>query len=96
MIYSREEKELAQKDRDAINQLRREFDHRLVELMEQGVASGEFQVTDVHLTALAIGGIVGWAPVWFRANGRLSLDAVVTQLVALVLNMVRSNASRHL
>jgi AcrR family transcriptional regulator len=94
MIYSREEKELAQKDREAINQLRREFDHRLVELVNQGVAAGEFQVDDVHLTALAIGGIVGWAPVWFRSNGRLRLEEVVSYMASMVLAMVRAKKSR--
>ena len=90
MIYSREEKELTQKDRDTINQLRRDFDRRLVELVQQGVASGEFQVDDVQLTTLAIGGIVGWAPVWYRANGRLSLEEVVSYLASMVLAMVRA------
>lgn len=94
MIYSREEKELAQKDRDAINALRRDFDRRLVELVNQGVAAGEFQVDDVQLTALAIGGIVGWAPVWFRANGRLSLEEVVSYMASMVLAMVRAKKSR--
>ena len=97
MIYSREEKELEQKDRDAINQLRRGFDKRLVELIELGVKSGEFQADDVQLTALAIGGIVGWAPVWFRANGRLSLEKVTAYLAGLALAMVRvkSNTNSH-
>jgi hypothetical protein len=94
MIYSREEKELAQADRDAINQLRREFDHRLVDLLNQGVTAGEFQVDDVQLTALAIGGIVGWAPVWFRANGRLSLEEVVSYMASMVLAMVRAKKTR--
>jgi AcrR family transcriptional regulator len=92
MIYSREEKELEQKDRDAINQLRREFDRRLVELINLGVASNEFHADDVHLTALAIGGIVGWAPVWFRANGRLSLEEVTRYLASLALAMVKAPA----
>ena len=97
MIYSREEKELEQKDRDAINQLRRGFDKRLVELIELGVKSGEFYADDVQLTALAIGGIVGWAPVWFRANGRLSLEQVTAYLASLALAMVRvkPNADSH-
>jgi len=94
MIYSREEKELAQKDRNAINALRRDFDHRLVELVNQGIAAGEFQVDDVQLTALAIGGIVGWAPVWFRANGRLSLEDVVSYMASMVLAMVRAKKYR--
>ena len=92
MIYSREEKELEQKDRDAINQLRREFDRRLVELINLGVASNEFHADDVQLTALAIGGIVGWAPVWFRANGRLSLEQVTRYLASLALAMVKAPA----
>ena len=94
MIYSREEKELAQADRDAINRLRREFDHRLVDLVKQGVTAGEFQVEDVNLTALAIGGIVGWAPVWYRANGRLSLEEVVAYMASMVLAMVRAKKTR--
>jgi AcrR family transcriptional regulator len=94
MIYSREEKELAQIDRDAINALRRDFDRRLVELVNQGVAEGEFQVDDVQLTALAIGGIVGWAPVWFRSNGRLSLEEVVSYMASMVLAMVRAKTPR--
>ena len=80
--------------RCAINALRRDFDHRLIELLSQGVTAGEFQAEDVQLTALAIGGIVGWAPVWFRANGRLSLDEVVSYMVSMVLAMVRAKKSR--
>jgi len=92
MIYSREEKELEQKDREAINQLRRDFDRRLVELINLGIASHEFHADDVHITALAIGGIVGWAPVWFRANGRLSLEEVTRYLASLALAMVKAPA----
>ena len=73
------------------------FDKRLVELIELGVKSGEFHADDVQLTALAIGGIVGWAPVWFRANGRLSLEQVTAYLAGLALTMVRvkSNTNSH-
>lgn len=92
VIYSREETELKQADRDAINSLRRVFDHKLVELLEAGVASGEFQIDDIPLTALAIGGIVGWAPVWYRSSGRLTKQEASRRLSALVLNMV--NAKR--
>ncbi len=92
VIYSREEKELAQDDRDTINQLRREFDHKLVMLIEAGVKSGEFQVDDIQLTALAIGGIVGWSQVWFRPKGRLSISEVAEGSADLVLAMVRTSA----
>ena len=90
VIYSREEKELEQKDRDSINSLRREFDRRLVALIEEGVAQGEFQVQDIHLAALAIGGIIGWSQVWYRPGGRLKLDEVADGVGDLVLAMVRA------
>jgi hypothetical protein len=94
VIYSREEKELAQPDRDLINGLRREFDHRLVALIEEGVASGEFQVDDIRMAALAIGGIIGWSQVWFRPNGRLSIAQASESVGDLVLAMVRAQAAK--
>lgn len=90
VIYSREETELKQADRDAINGLRRDFDRKLIALLEAGVAAGEFAIDDVPLTALAIGGLVGWAPVWYRSNGRLSKQETAHGLAQLALNMVRA------
>ncbi|MES2482851.1 MAG: TetR/AcrR family transcriptional regulator [Pseudomonadota bacterium] len=88
MIYSREETELLPKDRDAINQLRSEFDRRLNMVLEAGVKNGEFVVEDPPLAALAIGGIIGWAPVWYRAGGRLSMEETAERLSRLALTMV--------
>ena len=98
VIYSREEQELAAEDREAINGLRRAFDHKLVALLNEGVATGEFVVDDVPLTALAIGGIVGWSQVWYRASGRLPEDDAAARVASLVLAMVRAkggNRRRH-
>jgi AcrR family transcriptional regulator len=90
VIYSREEKELAQADRDTINTLRREFDRKLVGLIEDGVASGEFEVADIRLAALSIGGIIGWSQVWFRPKGRLTIAEASEGAADLVLAMVRA------
>jgi len=91
VIYNREETELKQVDRDAINNLRRAFDRKLIALLETGVKTGEFIIEDVSLTALAVGGLVGWAPVWYRPNGRLSKQEVTQYLGSLALNMVKAN-----
>jgi AcrR family transcriptional regulator len=90
VIYSREEKELTREDREEINKMRRVFDHKLVALMEEGVASGEFIVEDVHLTALAIVGIVGWSQVWYRPGGRLTRAEAAQRVSTLVLAMVQA------
>jgi hypothetical protein len=90
VIYSREDKELAPEDRTEINKMRRVFDHKLVALMEEGVAAGEFVVEDVHLTALAIVGIVGWSQVWYRPGGRLTRVEAARRVSKLVLAMVQA------
>ena len=90
VIYSREDKELAPEDRTEINKMRRVFDHKLVALMEEGVAAGEFVVEDVHLTALAIVGIVGWSQVWYRPGGRLTRTEAAQRVSKLVLAMVQA------
>jgi TetR/AcrR family transcriptional regulator, cholesterol catabolism regulator len=95
VIYSREEKELDPKDREAINLLRREFDHRLVEVMEEGVASGEFTIADVPLASLAVIGMIAWSQVWFRPNGRLSREEVAEGAVELALATVRAKLPRR-
>ncbi len=88
VIYSREEKELNPETADAINQMRRDFDHRLAAVIEQGVKAGEFDVPDVGLAALSIIGIVAWAQFWFRPDGRMNREQVATGVAQLVGSMV--------
>jgi AcrR family transcriptional regulator len=60
-IYFREEKNLAPDALAEINALRKKFDRVLSNLLTEGVAAGEFDISDVNLTALAIGGMISWA-----------------------------------
>ncbi len=96
IIYNREETELAPKDRQTILQLRRDFDRRIMALLEEGMASGEFVIEDVRVAAFGIASLVGWAPQWFRTGGRLNKDEAAEKLVMLALAMVgagKPNAS---
>ena len=90
VIYSREEKNLSPDDSEAIKRMRREFDHKLVGLLDQGVADGEFDIDQTTIAALAIGGIATWASVWFRPGGRLPIENIARGMSTLVLAM--SNA----
>ena len=91
-IYNREEKQLSAQDRESINNLRREFDHKFSALLEEGVAAGEFVVEDVQLTSLAIGGIVSWSYVWYRPGGRLSPTETADRVAGLVLAIVQAKS----
>lgn len=89
-IFSREEKNLAAADLERINDMRRAFDRKLTALLRRGAETGEFSMTDARLAALAIGGMVSWAYVWYRAGGALSLEQVSAEMSRLILNMVKA------
>ncbi len=86
-IFAREEKNLAPADFERISGMRREFDTRLVRLLDDGVARGEFRLADTRMAALAIGGMVSWAYVWYRPDGRLTSDDLAESITTLVLGM---------
>ena len=86
-IFSREQKNLAQEDFHRISEMRRSFDTKLVALLDEGVEAGEFQVRDTRMAALAIGGMVSWAYVWYRPDGRLTLEQISHELTSLILSM---------
>ncbi|MGW9333599.1 TetR/AcrR family transcriptional regulator [Bosea sp. NPDC055594] len=89
-IFTREEKNLAPEDFERINAMRRDFDHKLRSLLIQGMEAGEFKVSDPRLAALGIGGMVSWAYVWFRPDGRLSIEEIADGLSAMILAMVEA------
>jgi AcrR family transcriptional regulator len=92
-IFAREEKNLLPQDFKRISDMRRDFDHKLSALLEQGVRSGEFRIADPRLAALAIGGMVSWAYVWYRPNGRLALPDLAEEMSRLLLAMVQAQAA---
>ncbi|HME19797.1 MAG TPA: TetR/AcrR family transcriptional regulator [Acetobacteraceae bacterium] len=87
-IYFREEKNLAPDALAEINTLRKKFDRVLSNLLTGGIASGEFEISDVSLTALAIGGMISWAYTWHRPEGRLALEDMCQRMADLALQMV--------
>jgi AcrR family transcriptional regulator len=89
-IFSREEKNLLPADLERINVMRRDFDHKLTQLLKAGMKSRDFAIDDPHLVALAIGGMVSWAYVWYRDNGRLSQAEVAQSMTRRILDMVNA------
>lgn len=91
-IYFREEKNLSKTALDEINDLRKRFDRTLSDLLEHGVQTNEFDVPDVRLAALGIGGMISWAYTWHRPSGRLTLDEMGAEMARLALRMVGAKA----
>lgn len=76
---------------DDINRLRKSFDRRIVDLLNEGVKKGEFEIDDIRLAAFAISGVVTWVHRWYRSNGRLSPDEVSEETVRLVDRMISAD-----
>jgi TetR/AcrR family transcriptional regulator, cholesterol catabolism regulator len=93
-IFTREEKNLETKDFKRISDMRRDFDGKLVSLLESGVKTGELHIGDPQIAALAIGGMVSWAYVWYRPKGRLSVSEVADEMSDLIQTMVGSTAQQ--
>ncbi|MGE0225916.1 MAG: TetR/AcrR family transcriptional regulator [Acetobacteraceae bacterium] len=86
-IYFREEKNLTKQALDEINGLRKHFDRVVSQLLQEGVDAGEFELRDVSLAALAIGGMISWAYTWHRPGGRLTVDEMAARMAELALQM---------
>jgi AcrR family transcriptional regulator len=91
-VYFREEKNLSEAGLAGINTLRKRFDRVLSELLEEGSNAGEFQIADIRVAALAIGGMVSWAYTWYQPDGRLSIDDVGSKLARFAVQMVGARA----
>ncbi len=89
-VFFREEKNLEPAALAEINLLRQKFDHVLSGLLEEGVALGEFRITDVNLAALALGGMISWAYTWHRSAGRLSVEELGHTMAEFALQMVNA------
>ena len=86
-VYFREEKHLSEPGLAEINALRKRFDRVLSDLLEEGSAAGEFQIVDVRVAALAIGGMVSWAYTWYQPDGRLPIEEVGRKLAHFALQL---------
>jgi hypothetical protein len=90
-VLFREEKSLPEGARLSINRLQKKFDDNLAAILEAGVASQEFRISDIRLATLAIGGVISWMYEWYRPRGRLTDVELITGLDELILRMVGSN-----
>lgn len=86
-IFFREEKNLAPEALAEIIQAQKRFDRLLSKLLTEGVAAGEFDIPDVSLAALVIGGMISWSYTWYRPNGRLPVDELCDRMAAFALQM---------
>ncbi len=65
--------------------LRDEYVRIVHEVLDAGIASGEFRAGDTNIRTQLIFGAAHWAWVWFEPNGRKSAEEIGAELVDLTL-----------
>lgn len=83
-------------DLEPLNELKREFDERLLALIQRGTQEQAFDIEDPRIAAFAIVGMIVWTFKWYRPGGRLSIDELGAKLAAYVRRMVEDrNGNNH-
>ena len=88
VVYQREMKNLAREDARRILNLRRDFDHLIANVVEDGEHKGHFKVADPGLAAVWIGGLLSWIPNWYVPGGSRSANEVVDHVVDASMRLV--------
>jgi AcrR family transcriptional regulator len=89
-IGNSELRSLTTAHRKRVVKLRDDYESRFVQIIEDGVADGSFEIADTKLAAWAILAIGTSTSTWFRPDGRLQLDDIAKLYTDLVLNGLAS------
>ncbi|RBM21532.1 TetR family transcriptional regulator [Prauserella sp. PE36] len=87
-VGNREIRALVEPHRGRVLALRSEYEAAFRELVEAGVATGDFHVASVKLASYAILDLGMGVAVWYREDGEYSEDTLVWQYSEFALNIV--------
>jgi AcrR family transcriptional regulator len=81
-VFFREEGAITPRQLKRINDLKSNVDDNIAALLDEGVATGEFDVEDTRTAALAIGGMISWSYTWYRDDGRLDAATIAEHMAS--------------
>ena len=85
---------LSPQSRLDLRSLKSDIHSTLRMMIEQSVADGSANVSDVRLTAFAFAGALNWPARWFRSDGELSSQEMAHQLVEVLCNGIMPQSTR--
>ncbi|MEH6412511.1 TetR/AcrR family transcriptional regulator [Pseudomonas sp. NPDC089395] len=92
-IGNMELRSLDQENYRMVVRLRAEYERRVRQLIEEGVAEGIFHVTDSNLTTKALISMLTGICSWYDPEGRLTIEDLEGQHIELALRMVSYKSS---
>ncbi|SEG90572.1 DNA-binding transcriptional regulator, AcrR family [Thermomonospora echinospora] len=94
-VIDREVQALTGDNRAEIMALRDDYESLFQRVLERGVRTGEFQVTDVQITRLALLEMCNGVAIWYRGDGRLSVADLQDRFVEFGCRLVASRPVPH-
>ena len=94
-VTDQEMRSLSAENFRALVTLRDDYESMFSAVLERGVRTGAFHLTDVALTRLAILEMCNGVAHWFRPSGRLNVQQVQARFVEFGCRMVGADASAH-
>ena len=92
-VVERSEKDLPAERRAAAQAARRALLEHFVDVIERGVASGDFRAPDARVAAFAILGMCNWSAWWFKPDAGMPAEDVAKSLAEFAMrSLLRDDA----
>lgn len=88
-ITDSEIRALEPENREVIVAMRDQHTARFRAALEEGKAEGRFAYGDASVVLASMFSMISAVPTWYRPNGRLSLDAIATEITGIFLHGVQ-------
>lgn len=94
-VVERAENNLPAKLREGGRASRRALLGRFTSVIEQGMRSGHFRVTDARVAAFAMIGMCNWTAWWYKPTGRRTRDEIAEMLAEYALHALKRDDARR-
>jgi AcrR family transcriptional regulator len=86
-VYLRERESVKRRFRELIGYSPKEYEQCWQHILKQGIEDGEFRADlDIQVTAYGLLGMLNWLYKWYDPHGRLGVQDVAAQFIALALS----------
>ena len=94
-VFYQESTYLTEEYSQRINEKRDQYRRIIVQIIEEGQASGDFRPeVPADIAAMAIIGMINWTYKWFNKDGRLSIEAIARIFNDLLLHSLLSEKGK--
>ena len=84
-VYLGEYRNLPPRRLKQVLAVRKHYEQTLMQILQEGIASGDFRPVNVEMTVYGLLGMLNWTVQWFSPTGKLSSQEIASILVDLAL-----------